>query len=126
MVEPSTSDTTSVERGRTTTDSKTGICSSAIRTRDSATGSPSDAPNPCSSSRRRGTGGVLYGSAHSILGSTSGARFYELAQISLERFEELRPYKVLRDGQPTGKLDLIYLQRLLPKGAARRVNASSS
>src|SRR5207245_7384259 len=45
-----------------------------------------------------------------------GARFYELAQISLDRFEEPRPYKVLRSGQPTGKLDLIYLQRLLPKG----------
>jgi hypothetical protein len=63
--------------------------------------------------------GVLYGSAYSILGLTSGARFYELAQISLDRFEEPRPYKVLRDGQPTGKLDLIYLQRLLPKGCSQ-------
>jgi hypothetical protein len=60
--------------------------------------------------------GVLYGSAYSILGLTSGARFYELAQISFDRFEEPRPHKVLRDGKPTGKLDLIYLQRLLPKG----------
>ena len=48
--------------------------------------------------------GVLYGSAYSILGLTSGARFYELAQISLDRFEEPRPYKLLRDKQPTGKL----------------------
>ncbi|MBV8719585.1 MAG: hypothetical protein JOZ65_31320, partial [Chloroflexi bacterium] len=63
--------------------------------------------------------GILYGSAYSILGLTSGARYYELAQISLDRFEEPRPYKVLRDGQPTGKLDLIYLQRLLPKGCTQ-------
>ena len=35
--------------------------------------------------------GILYGSAYSILGLTSGARYYELAQISLDRFEEPRP-----------------------------------
>jgi hypothetical protein len=68
--------------------------------------------------------GVLFGSALAILALTSEARQGELVQISVDRFESLRPYIVKDDaGNPvinpaTGRprYSVIVLQRLLPKG----------
>ncbi len=67
---------------------------------------------------------MLYGSALAILALTSEARQGELVQISVDRFETLRPYIVKDEvGNPvinpmTGrpKYSVIVLQRLLPKG----------
>ncbi len=61
--------------------------------------------------------GILYGTALAVLALTSGARLAELAQVSADRFLPPRPYPIVRDGKPTGVLDVIYLQDLLPKGA---------
>ena len=60
--------------------------------------------------------GILYGTALTILGLTSGARLAELLQVSMHRFLPPRPYRVKRNGRDTGELDVIHLQALLPKG----------
>jgi hypothetical protein len=51
--------------------------------------------------------GILYGTALAVLALTSAARLAELAQVSADRFLRPRPYPIVRDGKPTGALDVI-------------------
>jgi len=59
--------------------------------------------------------GTLFGAALATLALTNGSRVSELLQISADRFKA-HPYEEKKDGQPTGKQRIIWLQLLLPKG----------
>jgi hypothetical protein len=59
--------------------------------------------------------GVLYASALTTLALTNGSRLSELLQVSADRFKGY-PYEEKKQGQPTGKQRVLWLQYLLPKG----------
>jgi len=59
--------------------------------------------------------GVLFGAALTTLALTNGSRVNELLQVSADRFKG-HPYEERKNGQLTGKQQVLWLQYLLPKG----------